>query len=148
MSNGAKVLLREINTKTDLPFIYASWRKQLWNDQPRPEAQAKRFFRQATKNIGELLAKPNAQTIVAVLDDDHDLILGYVVKADDHLEWVYVKLDYRKKGIGKMLVGRFATISKPETKIGRAIAMDKKLIIKESYGKDGLLESELHTPIV
>lgn len=121
-----KVIKRAFNDQTDTAFIYSSWRKSLWFDKPRQE-NAEQFFRVATKKIRNIIKNQSCKISISCLSDDKAFIVGYSVGIKDTLEFVYVKIDYRKKGIATLLSKEFKKISEPETKIGRAIAYKKKL---------------------
>lgn len=128
-----KVIKRPFKEETDIPFIYSSWRKSLWFDERRDE-NSDLFFRVATKRIKEILTAKECKVNVSCLQSDKNFIVGYSVGIKDNLEFVYVKIDYRKKGIAKLLTKEFKTISEPETKIGRAIAFKNNLAQGELNG--------------
>lgn len=132
-TDSVDVVLRT-GKEADHPFIYATWRNSLWYDNPRPASEAENFFKQTSRRIRKLVNNPENHIQVAVLKDDPNLILGYAITSMEdgiNLEWVYVKADYRKKGIGGLVAGHFNTISQPETKIGCAIALNKKISIRK-----------------
>lgn len=135
---AVQVIIRKANLDTDAPFIYASWRNSLWNDERRPPNEGKEFFSKATHAIRDLLNNHETKTTIAVLKDDTDFILGFSVITDRNLDWVYVKKDYRMRGVAKLLCGAnqqipaFDTIASPQTKIGKALAKMKNLKIKEN----------------
>jgi hypothetical protein len=68
---------------------------------------------------------------VACLKDDPNFIAGCSVIIKNNIEWVYVKIDYRERGIAKILTKGFETVSEPTTKIGKAITFNHDLKIKK-----------------
>ena len=126
------IVTRELNPKTDLPIIYSTWRNALWFDQKeRDESRAKEFYSLATAQIKKLLSLPDTHVRIACAKNEPDFIAGYSVMTGNHLEFCYTKIDYRKKGIAKLLTKGFTSVATPGTKIGRAIAEMKNLVIKE-----------------
>lgn len=51
-----------------------------------------------------LLNRPNSILRLAVLSDDHDVVLGWSLIEVDVLHYVYVQHEHRNQGIGKSLV--------------------------------------------
>lgn len=111
------VIFRE-GEGTDIPLIYSTWRNAEWFSTDQ-SMNSNEFFRKATKNIKEILKKSKVK--IACLKNDRDFILGYSVMNKEKLEFVYVKSDYRKKGIARVLTKGFKTWSEAKTEIGRAI---------------------------
>jgi GNAT superfamily N-acetyltransferase len=69
---------------------------------------------------------------MAVLAGDPTHLVGYSVITGKHLDWVYVKADYRKQGIARLLVPQWIeTVTSDMTKIGKAIREAKQLSLKE-----------------
>ncbi len=62
------------------------------------------YFADYHKFIENLLAKDGSTIRLAVLSDDHDVVLGFSVSREDVLDYVHVQMDNRKLGIAKMLV--------------------------------------------
>lgn len=123
---NVKIVLRPHRVEDDA-LIYSTWRNSLWYDNKRSEDQAAAFFRAASKYIKTIMDAPTTKVIIACREDDSDHIIGYAVLSTTNLEWVYVKIDYRKQGIGSMLTKGFKTVTKPRTRIGNAIAVNKGL---------------------
>lgn len=131
MNDQSMVVLRNFNPSEDQALIYASWRNALWFSEAREENSSAKFYAIATRRIRKLLANPDIKIKIACLSEMKDFIVGYSLMDHQHLHWVYVKADYRDKGIGKLLTKGFKTIAVPGTKIGRAITLKKNLEIKE-----------------
>lgn len=128
-----KILIRHYRPETDAACVYACWRNALWFDQKRPESEAVEFHKKANREIRATLKDATIKIAFPSNDDNH--ILGYAVLNEGILEWVYIKPDYRNQGIAKMLTKGFDFVSEPKTKVGIAIAKEKKLTIKENHGK-------------
>lgn len=126
------VVLRDYDPSTDQACLYATWRNAAYYGAKRKhQVSPKTFFKRQTTRIDDILT--TAETKVACLEDDPTLILGYSVFTGSHLNWVYVKKDYRNKGIGELLVPKhIETVTDSLTKIGDIIATKKKLKLKEN----------------
>lgn len=134
MGDNATVVLRAYNPETDSGMVYASWRNALWYDEGNKLLEAGRsadFFSDATKRIKAVVDNPKTVVKIATLSDDPDFIVGYTVMEATHLLWVYVKVDYRRKGIGRLLTKGFCSVELPLTRIGKAIFQDKGLCLKK-----------------
>ena len=128
------IVVRDVNWDRDvgdIGMILATWRNHLWYDEPRDESKADEFFRTATRNIKKVIRHPDTRIKVACLKDDPIIIIGYAVINKKNLEWAYVKIDYREKGIATMLAKGCDTISEPMTKIGKGIAFNHDFKIKK-----------------
>lgn len=130
-SPKAKVILRSYNHDKDAPFIFSSWRNALWYSEDRDENLSNIFYRRANQEIKHLIKDFFTTVKIACLSDDHDQIVGYSVMKKDNLEFVYVKKDYRKQGVAKLLSKGFKTISEPFTIEGRSIAAKHNYILGE-----------------
>ena len=130
-----KVVARSFKPSTDEAMVYATWRNSLWFDQKRDAKEANKFFRKASASIKKILKDPNVKVRIACLKEDLDMIVGYAVLTKSNVEWVYIKPEYRNKGIARALVKEFETISRPETKIGKAI-QNKKNLKEKSDGRE------------
>ena len=118
----------------DLPFIYATWRNGLFhgliNKEDLPPAEE--FFRLQTAKIKNILEFANVR--IACIKDAPEVILGYAIfTGDGHLEWIFVKEQFRGKKIGTFLTPRLKTVSPEMTKAGAAIVNKKNLTIKGEY---------------
>lgn len=85
-----------------------------------------RFFEAYSPLVDELLRNKNI--IVACLEEDPDVILGYAIVSQPVLHYVYVKEVWRGQGIvRKMLQDLKITKVSHLTKIGNKIRIAKKL---------------------
>lgn len=123
-------------TPEDEAFIYATWRNGSYYGPNRMKPAAE-FFRAKTEEIREILsrAKQVHQGIrIACIKDAPEVILGYAIfTGDGHLEWIFVKEQFRGKKIGTFLTPRLKTVSPEMTKAGAAIVNKKNLTIKGEY---------------
>lgn len=124
MDKAELIVFREM-AKNDLNFIYTSWLRgfRFGNDWIK-EIDSDTYYEEYQKVIDGLLKK--ASVLVACLKDDPDVILGYSVKRDDVIDWVFVKKAWRKFGLGNKLIGnvKFCTHL---TYIGNAIRKKKSI---------------------
>ena len=128
----SKVVVRDYDMEHDAAMLFSTWRNALWYDNPnRDESKNHAFFRSCSRLIKTIIANPYTRVYIACLSDDPSLILGTAVLNKDNLVWVYVKADYRGKGIATLLTKGFATVSNPSTIIGKAIVRDKQLKVKD-----------------
>lgn len=90
----------------DLAFIYSSWLRSFKGSRDKhvsPEV----YFEGQHELIGNLLDSANTTALVATPAYDAGIILGWCVKTNDTLHYVYVKEAFRRMGIAKLLVGSF-----------------------------------------
>jgi len=127
MTEEFKVILRDYNKSIDEPYIYSSWRNSwYYSSIVKPKGNPKQIFQRQTQKIKEILEK--AQIRIACLDIDPVVIIGYSISRNNHLDWIYVKSDYRKNGIGTMLFPKnIETVTNDFTKIGEVIFKKKYL---------------------
>lgn len=134
VGNASDVIVmgRSFNAANDEAFIYSTWRNGLfYGSLKKDEFRADDFFPQQTAKIKDILSR--AQVRIACIKDAPDVILGYsIFTGDYHLEWIFVKLQFRGKGIGRFLTPQMKSVSEDLTKIGAAIVKKKGLILKRS----------------
>lgn len=135
MEEALRVIIREAKAGSDHAFLFSTWRDSIWFAEKRDRQDSDAFYRQASKDIAQILR--TAQVRIACLESDPDLFLGWAVLTDRRLEFVYVKIDYRRKGIAKLLTKGFETFTEPKTKIGKILAsqMREKSPIGETHGR-------------
>lgn len=139
MGEQVRVVIREYLPEQDRAFIYSSWRNSAFylasvkTEQERFQKDPKAFFREQTALIRDVLDK--AIVKIACVQDAREIILGYAVARGSHLDWVYVKLEFRGRGIGQALTNNLPeiqTVTPHLTTIGAIIVEKKKLKIKEN----------------
>lgn len=122
----ATVVKRSFIPDMDEAFVYATWRNSKYYGTPglKKSGDSKEIFRQLTSDIRKILI--NARVNLACLQDDATFIVGYAVYTNTHLNWVYVRDDYRKNGIATLLVPKnIETFPTEPTKIGMSILQKK-----------------------
>lgn len=130
LDSNETVIIRQFDKETDTPLIYASWRNATWFDSHTDDEIDPKFFRLKTKEIKTALSDLTAIVRIACLQNNHDQIIGYAVLNGSTIQFVYVKLDYRKQGIAKMLTKGFTEVSRPSTKIGASITENHSLKVQ------------------
>ncbi len=131
---GSTVIVRAYNPvggdQTDTAFIFSSWRNGLWYAEKRDERIQDKFYAFATRQIRKLISHPATKIRIACMEENPDNIVGYSVMTGPHVYWVYVKIDYRRTGIAKLLTQGFTSISTPATRVAKAIAHNLGLKIE------------------
>lgn len=129
----ACVILRDYQSVCDEAYIYASWRNAAYySAYKRPEGNVKAFFQKQSRIIKEILDQ--AKIKIACLEDAPNVIIGYSITTDKHLNFIYVKYDYRLKGIGALLMPKDTeTVTNELTKAGKAIVEKKNLKTQGEY---------------
>lgn len=125
------VIIRPFEPNTDQACIYSTWRNAAYYGMtPRnPKGNGKNFFKQQTALIKDILK--DAYVRIACLKDDPMTIIGYSVTTGTHLDFIYVKVEYRNKKIGTMLMPKnIETVTSRLTKIGEVLVDRKKLQVR------------------
>ncbi len=110
--------------ESDKSFILATFLRGLYYGDSWFSLIDKNIFMDNYKHIAEkILNNPKTFIKVACLMEDPDVILGYSILGDNFqtIHWVYVKSNFRKAGIGKALVPRFATAVTHLTSLGKSL---------------------------
>ena len=123
------VIPRDYIPEEDEAYIFSSWRNSsYYSALQKPKGLPETFFSKQSQKIANILK--NAKVRIACLDESPKTIIGYSVSTGKHLDWIYVKSDYRKVGIGKILMPKdIETFTDQLTKIGDAIVKKKNLKI-------------------
>lgn len=124
--SSVTVVIREYDPKMDNACIFTTWRNSAYyGASPPHRGSGSEWFKAKTEEIAKLLWE--AKVRIACIEESPDVILGYSVSTGTHLDWVYVKPNYRERGIGTLLVPvNIASYPNETTKIGRAILDGKK----------------------
>lgn len=97
-----KGVLYRTATQADLPFIFSSWLDSYANSSPLTVNILKSVFhREHRKVIDRLLREEAIQVVVICLDDDPNVICGFLVFEQDPeiLHYAYIKSAFRRLGI-------------------------------------------------
>lgn len=87
-----------------LPLIFSKWLRSLrFGSDAFKHIESTYYYREYHKFIESLLEKPDAIVRLAVLSDNHDVVLGFSVSREDVLDYIHVHLDQRRQGIAKKL---------------------------------------------
>lgn len=133
------IVTRPFNPSSDQAMIYATWRNGRFYSYPtkaRQMVDSKEVFKDLTHEITKAMSK--AQVRIACLEDDPTIIVGYVVFHGSHLDWVYVKEDYRKQGVASLLVPKdIKTITATPTKLGSNLWAQKNKEKNHGSEEDG-----------
>jgi len=122
-----KVIIRPYDHETDGAFLFSTWRNSIWYENHK-EPQTNKFHRVINKEIRDILRASKVK--IACLDDDPNQIVAYAVMNDKTVEFVYVKIGYRKNGIAKILTKGFTHVAEPLTRIAKAIVTRKELKVR------------------
>ena len=127
-----KVITRDFNPADDEACIYSTWRNGAFFSSAVKETESPaKFFRKMSYKIKEILE--SAQVRIACLEDSPETIVGYSVSRGTHLDWIYVKPDYRMQRIATILIPKtIETYTSDLTKIGSKIVEKKNLTLKEN----------------
>lgn len=117
------VIVRKLNSLTDLGAIYSSWANGAFYSATVPITKAKKeWFEEYHAYVKEQVK--HARVLIACLNDDHDTIIGFSVVNGTTLEWISIKWEYREQGIAKLLLKNqhITKVNKNNlTKVGQAV---------------------------
>jgi hypothetical protein len=126
------IVIREFDKEKDEAFIYSSWRNSAYYlcEKARQEP-APQFFRRLTDIIKSILKV--AKVRIACFQESPEVIVGYAISTGTHLNWIYVKEDFRERGIATLLFpDSTETVTDHLTKQGNKIVEKKNLKTKEN----------------
>ena len=107
-------------------LVYSKWLHSLRFDNDYFKLMDKHpYYTIYHKFLEQLLAKPDCKVRLAVLTDDHDVVLGFSVSRGTILDYVHVHKDMRKQGIGTALVPQGIETITHLTNIGLSIWASK-----------------------
>ncbi len=93
-----------------IPLVFARWLRSFRFGNPFiKKADSHSYYKHYHQYIENLMAKPDSIVRLAVLSDDHDVVLGFSVSREDVLDYVHVQVDHRKQGIAKKLIPKGTT---------------------------------------
>jgi hypothetical protein len=92
-------------------LIFSKWLRSLRFGNPVfKKIESSQYYKNYHLFIEKLLAKPDSIIRLAVLTDDHDVVLGFAISREDVLDYVHVHGDYRRIGISKKLIPEGITV--------------------------------------
>jgi hypothetical protein len=129
VAETTKIIIRDAEYG-DKSFIFSTWLKGVY--------YGCTYFRQMPQDlyydlqgdqITKVLQDPSTHIRIACDQDDPPWVVGFCVYKNSDLHWIYVKLDFRKKGIARLLMqGVEIQQVKAMTRVGKAIADNHGLI--------------------
>jgi hypothetical protein len=114
---GELVTIRDY-LKTDEGLIYQSWMMGLYYGNTWYQNIEPNVFYARYRRILDYLVK-KSHTRCAVLKEDPDVVIGYSVIEKDKLHWIFVKSDWRRYGLAKMLLSPDIKYVTHLTKLGK-----------------------------
>lgn len=134
-----KVITRDFDPPKDEALVYSTWKNgSYYSSLKNPDESTFKFFPKKTQEIKAILE--TAKVNIACLSDSPETIIGYSVSRGTHLDWIYVKPEYRLQGIAKLLLPKnIDTYTSDLTFTGSKIVKKKKLKLKEN--EDGRTEN-------
>lgn len=85
-------------------IVFANWLRSLRQGNHFFELiDADIYFETYGEYIKRIIARPHCLLRMAVLSDDHDVVLGWSCMEEKTLHYAYVRQDYRRHGIGQAL---------------------------------------------
>lgn len=112
-------------------FIFSYWLKSFRHGNPFiKKANPGAYYKHYHTYIENLLNKPDSTIRLAVLSDDHDVVLGFSVVREDVLDYIFVQTNHRRQGIAKKLVPPGITTISHTTQLATRIWQKKYKEIK------------------
>lgn len=107
--DNSQVLFRD-HTSSDTPFILNSYLKSYREAPINRMLTDSAFYKLHVQTVNELIKSPLSHITVAVDPEHQDQIYGYVwyfrKGGEVYVNWLYVKLPFRKFGLAKALVAK------------------------------------------
>ena len=138
MSGDIQIITRSA-TPRDHAFIYATWLKGQYYDVRESIRPAwKDWANRESEKVKALLENPETRICVAGDAVDDLWIVGYSVSLGADLHWIYVRKDYRRRGIATLLLKDIPiTHVQNITQLGAEISERKGLIFEPERISDG-----------
>ena len=117
--SGVEIAIREPQP-SDINFLLSTCLKGLYyGSKFFAEIDQDAFFKNYEPFLKTLMLKDTIK--VACLDDDPDVILGWVMYHNQTLDFIFVKKSYRKLGIAKLLCPSGITTVSHITDMGNSV---------------------------
>lgn len=128
--NRLKGFMQGIHYRTMRPedknFIYSTWLKGMYYGSWCKEIEKGRFFENYPRVLDRIIG--DATVIIACLNSDKSVVIGYAVVRPGQLDYIFVKDAWRKQGIASsILKGLALTTYTHTTELGRKLAKKLKL---------------------
>jgi hypothetical protein len=103
-------------------LIYSKWQRSLrYGSRFFNMIDSKAYYAASEKIVSNILHRIDAVVRMAVLSDDHDVVLGFSVARGSVLDYIYVHVDQRRMGIGTNLLPKGIDTISHLTNTGLAI---------------------------
>lgn len=113
ISYNAKDLPKEYEA-----LLFSKWLRSLRKGNPLYRSvEAIKYFDEYHRFIENLLKKPDMLIKLAVLTDDHDVVLGFSCSREDVLDYLYVQPDQRGQKISTALIPEYIRTFSHMTKL-------------------------------
>lgn len=110
-----------------VPLIFVKWLQSLRHGNPLFEKiKSDEYYKHYHTFIENLMKKPDSLIRLAVLSDDHDVVLGFSASREDVLDYVQVQRDYRRIGVARALIPAGITTFTHLTKTAMNIWQDNQ----------------------
>lgn len=128
-SKNAEIVIRPAEL-VDKSFIMSSWLKGNYYKNPYfVNMEQDLYFKEYAKHIESILFTPGVMIDIACDKEDPSWIVGYMIYRGPVLYWIFVKNDFRNKGIATLLAkDKNITTTTALTKSGQAIGKSKGVI--------------------
>lgn len=112
-----------LSEEKDRNFILATFLRGLYYGDSWFSLIPKHVFMDNYKKVGEALTDGSTTIKIACLNEDPNVIIGYVIlnKSEDTVVWVYVKSAFRRRGVAKALLPKQVTTITHLTKLGKSL---------------------------
>lgn len=120
----------------DTNFILATFLRGLYYGDSWFSLIPKAIFMANYKKVAQTLVTPGKCSIqVACLKDDPDTIIGYSILSNNHqnVHFVYIKEDWRKRGIARSLLPANPVAATHLTKLGQTLLIKFHGIIFDPF---------------
>lgn len=121
---SGQVIIKRPFVDTDSDLVFATWLSGVRFSHPWFRRINSDIF---SKNYGDMIRKylSNSTTVVAVFQDDPDVVLGYCCYKGHAIHWIYVKMAWRDCGIAKFLLPPEINTYTHLSKVGRKLVPDE-----------------------
>jgi GNAT superfamily N-acetyltransferase len=108
------------------PMIFSKWLRSLrYGNDYFKLIDSKSYFDVYHKYVEKLLAAPSCYVKLAVLSDDYDVCLGWLVGRGPTIDYIHIHRDYRRTGIGTALLPKDVAFISHITKQGASFWHNK-----------------------